>query len=169
MKKMLATVAVAAAMALPAVPAQSADIATTLRVMSEVNEFSFDTFIAAAEAVGLFDELADGGAYCSNGCTVFAPTDDAFGRLPAGTVETLLMVENRQQLREIIQHHILPRTFYRSNIASRQGESLAYDYSFLRYTGIATRNLLVGDAVFVRGDVDANNGVIHVIDSVITP
>jgi len=169
MKKILASAAVAAAMALPAMPAQSADLATTLRVMGEVNEFSFDTFIAAAEAVGLFDELAEGGAYCSNGCTVFAPTDEAFGALPAGTVETLLQQENRQQLREIIQHHILPQTFTLDDIISRQGEALAYDYSFLPYTGIATRQLMAGGTGIVRGDVDANNGVIHVISGVITP
>ena len=137
-------------------PARSADLAITLETMGQ-----FSRFIEAAQSVGLYDELREGGVYCSNGCTVFAPTDDAF----AGVA----LPDDPQVAREIIQHHILPQVLRRSDIVSRQGEALAYDLSPLSYTGIATRNLMVGGVRFVRGDVDANNGVIHIVDQVIVP
>ena len=156
MSRLFVIAAVSAAIVGSAGPARSADLATTLETMGQ-----FSRFIEAAQSVGLYDELREGGVYCSNGCTVFAPTDDAF----AGVT----LPDDPQAAREIIQHHILPQIFRRSDIVSRQGEALAYDLSPLSYTGIATRNLMVGGVRFVRGDVDANNGVIHIVDEVIIP
>lgn len=136
--------------------AHSADLATTLQTMQ-----GFDRFIAAARSVDLLDELRDGGVYCSNGCTIFAPTDDAFA--------DVVLPEDDQDARAIIQRHILPQEFRIGDIISRQGEALTYEFGYLPYSGLASRDLKVGGARVVRGDVDATNGVIHIVDEVLMP
>ena len=137
-------------------PARSADLTTTLETMGQ-----FDRFIEAARSVGVYDELREGGVYCANGCTVFAPTDEAF----AGVT----LPDDDLAARAIIEHHILPQPIRIADIVSRQGETLAYDQSPLAYSGIASRDLTVGGARVVRGDVDAINGVIHIVDQVSLP
>ena len=157
MTRALSGAIVAMAMVTLAAPAaRSADLATTLQTMG-----SFDRFIAAAQSVDLFDELRDGGVYCSNRCTIFAPTDEAFAEV--------VLPDDEQAARAIIQRHVLPEEFRIGDIVSRQGETLTYEFGFLPYSGIAARDLKVGDARVVRGDVDATNGVIHIVDQVLLP
>jgi uncharacterized surface protein with fasciclin (FAS1) repeats len=123
---------------------------------------SFETLVAAVQAAGLVDTLKGEGPF-----TVFAPTDDAFAALPEGTVESLLEEENRDQLISILTYHVIPGRVMSSDIAGQalsvetvQGMELAID---------ATDGVRVGEAMVVTADVEASNGVIHVIDTVLIP
>ena len=124
---------------------------------------TFNTLVAAVEAAGLVDTLKGSGPF-----TVFAPTDEAFAKLPAGTVENLLKPENRDQLVAILTYHVVPGQVMSGDIAGKatsvatvQGASIDIDA-----TGSAVK---VNDAMVVGVDVAASNGVIHVIDTVILP
>ena len=99
--------------------------------------------------------------------TVFAPTDEAFAALPAGTVEDLLKPENKDQLVAILTYHVVPGKVMSSDIAGKslsaetvQGQSLKVD---------AMKAVMINDAQVVAVDVEASNGVIHVIDKVLIP
>ena len=135
----------------------SDDIPTTA-----VKAGSFKTLVAAVKAAGLAEVLSGEGPF-----TVFAPTDDAFAKLPAGTVESLLKPENRDKLVGILKLHVVPGRVYSSdalkagNAKTLQGESV----------NIAVRDgaAMVNSAKLVATDLDASNGVIHVIDSVLLP
>ncbi|MEO0601621.1 MAG: fasciclin domain-containing protein, partial [Myxococcota bacterium] len=123
---------------------------------------SFGTLLAAAEAAGLLDVLAGNEPY-----TIFAPTDEAFRALPAGTVEDLLKPENRGDLRNLLTYHVVPGFVFADDVARRrslttvQGEGLPVQR-------IAKR-LAVGGRRIVKADIEAANGVVHVIDGVLTP
>ena len=122
----------------------------------------FNTLLAAAQHAGLADTLANGGPY-----TVFAPTDEAFKGLPDGTVESLLRPENRETLKAILTYHVVPGRVYAGQAAaagraeSAQGQALSFD--------IRDGRLRVDNANIIATDIDAGNGVIHVIDRVILP
>ena len=140
-----------------AASAQQADIVDTAVAAGD-----FTTLVAAVEAAGLVDALKGEGPF-----TVFAPTDAAFAALPEGTVETLLMPENRDQLVEILTYHVVPAKVMSGDIAGKtataqtlSGGELAID---------ATDGVSVNDAEVVTADIAASNGVIHVIDAVILP
>jgi uncharacterized surface protein with fasciclin (FAS1) repeats len=127
---------------------------------------SFGTLLAAAKAAGLADALATG-----ENLTVFAPTDEAFAKLPAGTVENLLKPENKDQLVAILSYHVLPRKLAANQIPRgpihvrtiKQGgdRTLA-----VRRTG---GNVKVDDATVIKANIMTDNGIIHVIDSVMLP
>jgi len=126
----------------------------------------FNTLIAAASAAGLAGVLADG-----ENLTVFAPTDEAFAALPAGTVETLLKPENKQQLIDILSYHVLA-----TKVTSADLPSGTNDVPTLKKGGDETitvkvmgAKVMIDDATVVSADVMADNGVIHVIDKVILP
>lgn len=126
----------------------------------------FGTLIAAAQAAGLADALANG-----ENLTVFAPTDDAFAALPAGTVETLLKPENKDQLAAILSYHVLPRV-----LTSDMMPSKAIHIRTIKQGGDRTLALTksgsgvtVDGANVVTADVKASNGVIHIIDKVMLP
>ncbi|TVQ29895.1 MAG: hypothetical protein EA356_15600 [Geminicoccaceae bacterium] len=123
----------------------------------------FQTLLAAAEAAGLVETLSGPGPL-----TVFAPTDDAFARLPAGTVENLLRPENRDQLTTILSFHVVPGVITSDDLAgiatrleTAAGRDLAIDA-----TGTPVN---VGGATLAAADIQATNGVIHVVDRVILP
>lgn len=127
---------------------------------------SFTTLLAAAKAAGLADALATG-----KDLTVFAPTDDAFKALPAGTVEDLLKPENKDKLAGILKYHVVPMKVMAADI--KDGKS---EVKTLKDTGDMTIEVMKGaDGVMVDGakvtaaDIAADNGVIHVIDKVILP
>jgi uncharacterized surface protein with fasciclin (FAS1) repeats len=122
----------------------------------------FETLLAAVDAAGLTDTLAGPGPF-----TVFAPTDAAFAALPAGTVESLLEEENRDQLVSILTYHVVPGAVMSSDIAGQElavatvnGQEVAID---------ATDGVTIDGATVVQADIEASNGVIHVIDQVILP
>lgn len=123
---------------------------------------SFETLVAAVKAAGLVETLQGEGPF-----TVFAPSDEAFAKLPAGTVESLLKPENREQLRAVLTYHVVPGRLMSAEVVKREraGTVLGEEVEFSVKDGTA----MVDDARIVEKDIVASNGVIHVIDSVILP
>ena len=111
---------------------------------------SFKTLLAAATAADLVDTLKSDGPF-----TVFAPTDDAFSKLPAGTVESLLKPENRVQLRAVLTYRVVPGRMTAEQVVQQQA---------LNSAGVSINN-----ASAQATDIIASNGVIHVIDTVVLP
>lgn len=131
-------------------------------VTTAANAKTFGTLLTAATKAGLAETLADGGPF-----TVFAPTDEAFAKLPAGTVENLLKPENRDELAKILKYHVVSgRVFSDDAIAAGQAKTLAGQK--IKVTNGAGQ-VMINDARVVLANLDASNGVIHVIDKVILP
>ncbi len=123
---------------------------------------AFGTLLKAATEAGLADTLANGGPF-----TVFAPTDDAFAKLPEGTVASLLKPENRSKLQRILKAHVVEGRVYSAQAAKLDGAGTLADYDVtIKPSG---KTLSIDGAKVVTADVDASNGVIHVIDAVIIP
>ncbi len=123
---------------------------------------NFKTLVAAAKAAGLVNALSDKGPL-----TVFAPTDSAFAKLPKGTVESLLKPENKQELVDILKYHVVVGRIY-SEAAVKAGHAetlLGKDITI----SVQKAAAMVNNAKLVATDIDASNGVIHVIDSVLLP
>ena len=123
---------------------------------------SFSTLVAAVTAAGLVDTLKGAGPF-----TVFAPTDEAFAALPAGTVEDLVKPENKDKLTAILTLHVLSGAVHAADIAGKtllpasvNGEALDVD---------GTDGVTVNGAKVVTADIACTNGVIHVIDAVLLP
>ncbi|MGF1593524.1 MAG: fasciclin domain-containing protein [Kiloniellaceae bacterium] len=150
--------AVAAPLALSAVAAKAADIVDTA-----VSAGQFNTLVAAVQAAGLVETLKGEGPF-----TVFAPTDEAFAKLPAGTVEDLLKPENRDQLVAILTYHVVPGKVMSSDIAGKKLEAGTVQGSDLSIDAMGSR-VAVDNAMVIQADVEASNGVIHVIDTVVLP
>lgn len=121
---------------------------------------AFTTLLAAAEAAGLVDVLRSEGPF-----TVFAPTDEAFAALPEGTVESLL--ENPDALRDILLYHVVPGKVMAADVVKLdRAETAQGSWVTISTYGETVR---INDARVVTADVEASNGVIHVIDAVILP
>ena len=130
-------------------------------VDTAVEAGSFTTLVAAVEAAGLVDTLKGDGPF-----TVFAPTDDAFAALPEGTVETVLLPENKDQLTEILTYHVVPGKVMSGDLSDNMmAASVQGDNVTIKTEG----GVMVNDANVVTPDIEASNGVIHVIDKVIMP
>lgn len=125
---------------------------------------SFKTLVAAVQAAGLAETLSGPGPF-----TVFAPTDEAFAALPAGTVESLLKPENKAKLVSILTYHVLPGKVMAADIAGKTLEPATVEGATLKAAGGADGTVTINDAKVVTADVAASNGVIHVIDKVIMP
>lgn len=122
-----------------------------------VNNDSFKTLVEAVKVADLVDTLASGGPF-----TVFAPTDDAFAKLPAGTIQTL--VQNPPQLGRILTYHVLSGAYKQADLA--QLESLnSVEGSLLNFD--CSDNFEVKNATVISPDIEADNGIIHVIDNVL--
>jgi transforming growth factor-beta-induced protein len=123
---------------------------------------SFKTLAKALEAAGLVETLKGSGPF-----TVFAPTDEAFGKLPAGTLESLLKPENKAKLQAVLTYHVVAGKVMAAQVATMssaktvQGQTVAIQ--------VAGGNVMVNQAKVLKTDVAASNGVIHVIDSVMLP
>jgi len=122
---------------------------------------SFKTLATALEAAGLVNTLKGAGPF-----TVFAPTDEAFAKLPAGTLETLLKPENKAQLQRILTYHVVAGKVMAGDVVKmRSAKAVSGDT-----ITISTKDgVMVDQARVVKTDIAASNGVIHVIDSVILP
>ncbi len=122
----------------------------------------FKTLLAAAKAAGLVDEVTGAGPL-----TVFAPTDAAFAKLPAGTVESLLKPENREKLASILKYHVVEGRVYSTDaVAAGKATTLQGQEVTISSCNAGAK---VNDAGLVATDIDASNGVIHVIDAVLLP
>jgi len=121
----------------------------------------FGTLLAAAKAAGLADVLANGGPF-----TVFAPTDEAFAAL-GDTVDELLQPENKAELANILKYHVVPGRIYSTDaVKAGQAKTLTGHPIMIQTKG---GDVLVNSAKIASADLDASNGVIHVIDSVLVP
>lgn len=133
-------------------------------VDTAVNADGFDTLVAAVQAADLVDALKSDGPF-----TVFAPTDDGFGALPAGTLDTLLQPENKDQLVSILTYHVVPGEYMAAGTAPGTYELETLQGDTLSVVVLADGSVTVDGANVVAADVDASNGVIHAIDAVIMP
>jgi uncharacterized surface protein with fasciclin (FAS1) repeats len=131
-------------------------------VDTAVSAGSFNTLVAAVKAAGLVETLKGTGPF-----TVFAPTDDAFAKLPAGTVDDLLKPENKAKLQAILTYHVVPGKVMAADVTgidsakTVNGQSLA-----VKVEGDA---VMIDNAKVIKTDIVCSNGVIHVIDSVVLP
>jgi uncharacterized surface protein with fasciclin (FAS1) repeats len=156
--RLAAAALVAAPLALGASVAHAKDILDTAAAAG-----SFNTLVAAIEAAGLEETLKGPGPF-----TVFAPTDEAFAKLPAGTVETLLKPENKDKLVQILTYHVLPGKVMSDDVAGKTTEAKTVEGSTLEVDA-REGGVMVDEARVVQADIAADNGVIHVIDAVILP
>ncbi len=122
---------------------------------------NFKTLVAAVRAAGLVETLQGKGPF-----TVFAPTDEAFAKLPAGTVEDLLKPENKEKLVAILKYHVLPGKFLAADVKTMEAKTAEGQSVKLK---VSDEGVTVDNARVVKTDLLAENGVIHVIDSVILP
>lgn len=132
---------------------------TIVAVATDAGQFK--TLVAAIKAAGLVETLSGKGPF-----TVFAPTDEAFAKLPKGTVESLLKPENKEKLVAILTYHVVPGKVLAADVATGNiktvnGKELSVKVSDGKVT--------VDKAKVVKTDIVAENGVIHVIDSVVMP
>ena len=150
---MLMTGALALAVVLPASAADIVDTAIAAK---------FQTLVAAVKAAGLVETLKGPGPF-----TVFAPTDEAFAKLPAGALEDLLKPENKAKLQSILTYHVVPGRVMAKDVVKLDSAKTVEGEDITIKT--ANGKVMVDNANVVKTDVQASNGVIHVIDAVILP
>jgi len=122
---------------------------------------NFKTLVAAVKAAGLVETLQGDGPF-----TVFAPTDEAFAKLPAGTVENLLRPENKEKLVAILTYHVVSGKVMAADVKTMKAKTVNGQSLDIQVNDGA---VTVDKAKVIKTDVDASNGVIHVIDTVVLP
>jgi len=162
LKKMFAVGTLAAVVMTVAVSGAVVRGETRDVVETAVAAGSFKTLAKALDAAGLVITLKGSGPF-----TVFAPTDEAFAKLPAGTLETLLKPENKQKLQRLLTYHVVSGKVMASDVVKLQSAKAVSGDTIM----VKVRNGMVhvDNATVTKADVTASNGVIHVIDSVILP
>ena len=139
-----------------------ASVASAADIVDTAVAGGFTTLVAAVKAAGLVDTLKGAGPF-----TVFAPTDAAFAKLPAGTVESLLKPENKAKLQAILTYHVVSGKVMAKDVMKMdsaktvEGENLSIK--------TANGGVMVNDAHVTKADIATSNGVIHVIDTVLLP
>ena len=122
----------------------------------------FNTLVAAVKAAGLVDTLKGPGPF-----TVFAPTDEAFAKLPAGTLESLLKPENKAKLQSILTYHVVSGKVMAADVVKLTSAKTVEGQTVAIKTGNNT--VMVNNATVTKTDIATSNGVIHVIDTVLLP
>ena len=155
--KSILTLVMAGAFALAVTPAASAADIVDVAVAG-----NFKTLVAAVKAADMVDVLKGAGPF-----TVFAPTDEAFAKLPAGTVETLLMPENKAKLQSILKYHVVAGKVMAKDVMKLNSANTVEGSS----VSIKTMGggVMVNNARVTKADIKASNGVIHAIDTVLMP
>lgn len=123
---------------------------------------SFKTLVAAVQAAGLAETLSGEGPF-----TVFAPSDEAFAKLPEGTVENLLKPENKDQLAAVLTYHVVPGKVMAADVVKLKSAKTVNGKDVA--IAVADGTVKLNDANVVATDIESSNGVIHIIDSVILP
>ena len=156
LKSAMATAALLGTMTLSAAAAEKDIVDTALAAGS------FKTLAAALKAADLVDTLKSKGPF-----TVFAPNDEAFGKLPAGTLDSLLKPENKAKLRSILLYHVVSGQVMSSHVVKMDSAQTVNGQN----VKISTQggDVMVNNAKVVKADIAATNGVIHVIDTVLLP
>lgn len=156
---MLAVLGAGMLAAVPAHADHHSDMAKKDIVDTAVAAGSFTTLVAAVQAAGLVDTLKGEGPF-----TVFAPTDEAFGKIPAADLDALLA--DKEKLTQVLTYHVVPGKVMAADVVAMdsaetvQGSSIEID---------ASNGVMVDSANVVKTDIEASNGVIHVIDAVLMP
>ena len=158
-KRTLISTAFAAALALITTNLSASEGKTLVEIAAGAGQFN--TLVAAVKAAGLADTLSGKGPF-----TVFAPTDDAFAKLPAGTVETLLKPENKEKLAGILTYHVLSGKVMAADVATSSPKTVNGKEVAIK---VDSGKVTVGGATVVKTDIAGSNGVIHVIDTVLIP
>jgi len=128
-------------------------------VETAIDSGNFKTLIKAVKEAGLVDTLQGEGPF-----TIFAPTDEAFEKLPAGTIENLLL--NKEKLTEILTYHVVPDKLMSEKVADIKKAKTANGKELMISS---SRSVKVDDAKIIKADIECTNGVIHVIDAVLIP
>ena len=160
MKKMLKSAA--AAVAVMVLAGGVAQAAEKNIVETAVAAGSFTTLAKALQAAGLVDTLAGKGPF-----TVFAPTDEAFAKLPEGTIEELLKPENKAKLQAILTYHVVPGKVMASQVVGLKSAKTVNGESVT--IAVMDGGVMIDNAHVVKTDIATSNGVIHVIDTVLLP
>jgi uncharacterized surface protein with fasciclin (FAS1) repeats len=156
-RKFAMAITTASVMALAASTSYAADIIDTA-----VGAGQFKTLAAAVEAAGLVETLKGKGPY-----TVFAPTDEAFAKLPAGAVDDLLKPENKDKLTAILTYHVVAGKVMAADVVKMtEAKTVNGKPVAIKADG---GTVMINDAKVISADIDASNGVIHVIDTVLMP
>lgn len=137
----------------------SADI-----VYTAVNHKELKTFVSALQAAGLVDTLEVDGSF-----TVFAPTDNAFASLPTGTLKNLLKPENKENLNDILLYHVFNGKVTAQDAANLNGQEIDMANGEKAKISIKDGKVFINDAEVVIADINATNGIIHIIDTVLMP
>ena len=160
MKKIIPITAAIAALVLVTINDLSAAQQKTI-VGVAAGAGQFKTLVAAVKAAGLVKTLNGKGPF-----TVFAPTDEAFAKLPAGTVENLLKPENKEKLVAVLTYHVLPGKLMAADLTTTNAKTLNGKELAIK---VDAGKVTVGGANVIKTDIEASNGVIHVIDAVLIP
>ena len=131
-------------------------------VDTAVKAGSFNTLVAAVQAAGLAETLKGEGPF-----TVFAPTDDAFAKLPAGTLDDLLKPENKDKLAAILTYHVVSGKVIAKDVMTMKEAKTVNGQSVM--VSMDADTVMIDNAKVVNADIECSNGVIHVIDTVILP
>jgi len=131
-------------------------------VDTAVGAGSFNTLVAAVKAAGLVDTLKGKGPF-----TVFAPTDDAFKKLPPGTLEDLLKPENKEKLKGILTYHVVAGKVMAKDVVKMKSAKTVNGQSVT--ISMKDKDVMVDNAKVTKTDIVCSNGVIHVIDAVVLP
>ena len=130
-------------------------------VDTAVSAKSFNTLVAAVKAAGLVETLKGEGPF-----TVFAPTDEAFAKLPEGTLETLLKPENKEKLANILKYHVVAGKVMAKDVKAGEVKTVLGEKATI---AVEDGKVTIDGANVVKTDIATSNGVIHVIDAVILP
>ena len=131
-------------------------------VDTAVSAGSFNTLVAAIQAAGLAETLKGEGPF-----TVFAPTDDAFAKLPAGTLDDLLKPENKDKLAAILTYHVVSGKVMAKDVMTMKEAKTVNGQSVM--VSMEAETVMIDNAKVVNADIECTNGVIHVIDTVVLP
>ncbi len=132
-------------------------------VLTTARNAGLGTFVRAAEAADLAEELSGEGPF-----TLFAPSDAAFRALPAGRLNSLLRPANQEELRRLVNYHVVPGMLTSTFLQGRDINFTTAAGTALKVDGTSGR-LRVNDASILRADIEAGNGVVHIIDRVLSP
>ena len=158
MRKTLGILALAI-LAFPALAGEKKDIVDTA-----AGADNFKTLVAAVKAAGLVDTLKGEGPF-----TVMAPTDEAFARLPEGTVESLLKPENKDKLVAILKYHVIPAKAMAADVIALDGKEVKTVEGSSAKIAVKDGSVMIDGAKVIKPNIECTNGVIHVIDAVILP
>ena len=156
---LVALVAVTASFSATVAKAETAG-KTIVEIAAGAEDFS--TLVAAVKAADLVDVLSSKGPF-----TVFAPTNEAFAKLPKGTVESLLKPENKDKLIAVLKYHVVPGKVMAKDVVKVDSAKTAQGSSVT--VTVEGKTVKVDNANVIKTDIEASNGVIHVIDTVIIP